>query len=415
MSFPKDKPRGKKPKPENPVSAAARSWLNSLPTQAQLWTNSGELETLLNQQTPKRFTTYEPMVLLPSGSFSKGLWPSLLSHPDVGDEQTHQLWEGILHEISKTGSSTLTHLAVNEGIPLQTDSKSGDEAGDKGENILRTPSGLKILHGDFGSSVNPVTPSTDDFEAAFWVSTKQNGILQTWAPRWTMFSRGNIKEKTRLLDFHTHSTNEAMSHRHRSLTSLADYWAVDLYAGIGYFTFSYAKLGMRVLCWELNPWSVEALRRGAVANGWRVKVVQGAELQLPAAQLLTGDEQIVVFLQDNQEAVSRIADLRASGTPVNILHVNGGLLPTSEPTWRPSWEMTAECEEDCWLHPHENVGIHEIEARREEIQRLYNSWSAASENRRTATVEHVELVKTYAPDVWHCVFDVHITRSNSDT
>ena len=23
-------------------------------------------------------------------------------------------------------------------------------------------------------------------------------------------------------------------------------------------------------------------------------------------------------------------------------------------------------------------------------------------------VEHVELVKTFAPGVWHCVFDVHI-------
>ncbi|GKT47080.1 tRNA wybutosine-synthesizing protein 3 [Colletotrichum spaethianum] len=356
------------------------------------------------------------MLLLPSGSFDKGLWRTLLSHPDLTGDKIHQLWDAILRDVSKTGSSTLTHLAVNEGIPLQTGARTGDElAADKAENILRTPSGLKILHGDFGPPSNPAKPSAEDFEAAFWVSTKQNGIYQTWAPRWTMFSRGNIKEKTRLLDFHSQTAPEAMSHRHRPASLLKNHWAVDLYAGIGYFTFSYAKLGLRVLCWELNPWSVEALRRGAVANGWQVKVVQDDDLEQPAAQLLTGDEQIVVFLQDNQKATVRIADIRASGTAVDILHVNGGLLPTSEPTWRPAWDMTATSLDGCWLHLHENVGIHDIEPRRTKIQSLYDGWAAATESGRTAAVEHVELVKTYAPDVWHCVFDVHITRSSCVT
>ncbi|WYZ36651.1 hypothetical protein EsH8_II_000157 [Colletotrichum jinshuiense] len=410
-----EKPRGKKPKPENPISAATRAWLLSLPPQAQPWSNSDELDTLLNQQTPKRFTIYEPMLLLPSGSFNKGPWRTLLSHPDIGNEKLHQLWDAILQEITKTGSSTLTHLAVNEGIPLQTSTVPGDKPADGSGNILRTPSGLKILHGDFGPSVNPARPSIQDFETAFWVSTKQNGIHQTWAPRWTMFSRGNIKEKTRLLDFHGQPSTEALSHRRRLASSLKSRWAVDLYAGIGYFTFSYAKLGMKVLCWELNPWSVEALRRGAVANGWRVKVVQGADLHLPAAQLLADDEQIIVFLQDNQEAEGRIADIRTSGTAVDILHVNGGLLPTSEPTWRPAWDVTDASSEDCWLHLHENVGTHDIETRRAEIQRLYDGWAAATGDSRAATVEHVELVKTYAPDVWHVVFDVHITRSSSVT
>ncbi|KAK1595093.1 tRNA wybutosine-synthesizing protein [Colletotrichum navitas] len=416
MAAPNGKPRGKKPKPENPISAATRAWLLSLPPQAQPWRTSDELDTLLNQQTPKRFAIYEPMLLLPSGSFDKDLWRTLLGHPDITNDKIHQLWDAILRDVSKTGSSMLTHLAVNEGIPLQTGAKTDDgNTVEKGENILRTPSGLKILHGDFGTPVNPAKPSSEDFEAAFWVSTKQNGIYQTWAPRWTMFSRGNIKEKTRLLEFHSHAVPEAMSHRRRPASSLKKHWAVDLYAGIGYFTFSYAKLGLRVLCWELNPWSVEALRRGAVANGWRVRVVQGADLELPAAQLLTGDEQIVVFLQDNQKSADRIADMRVSGTPVNILHVNGGLLPTSEPTWRPAWDMTATSPEGCWLHLHENVGIHDIEPRRADIQSLYDGWAAATESGRAATVEHVELVKTYAPDVWHCVFDVHITRSNKIT
>ncbi|OHE92529.1 tRNA wybutosine-synthesizing protein [Colletotrichum orchidophilum] len=418
MTDRKEKPRGKKPKPENPISAATRAWLLSVPPQTQPWNSPDELETLLNQHTPKRFTVYEPMLLLPSGSFNKGLWRTLLNHPDISEDEIHRLWDAILRDVSKTGSTTLTHLAVNEGIPLQTITDADGVIADKSENILRTPSGLKILHGDFGPSSNPANPSPEDFEGAFWVSTKQNGIHQTWAPRWTMFSRGNIKEKTRLLDFHSQAGPDTLPHRRQlPAAALRSYWAVDLYAGIGYFTFSYAKLGLRVLCWELNPWSVEALRRGAVANGWRVKVVQREEdLRLPAADLLTGDEQITIFLQDNQEAGARIADMRASGTAVDILHVNGGLLPTSEPTWRPAWDITTPAENDCWLHLHENVGVHEIEPRRAQIQRLFDGWAATAEGGgRAATVEHVELVKTYAPDVWHCVFDVHITRSSSVT
>ncbi|KAK1689748.1 tRNA wybutosine-synthesizing protein [Colletotrichum godetiae] len=418
MTDRKEKPRGKKPKPENPISAATRAWLISLPPQTQPWKGQDELETLLNQHTPKRFTVYEPMLLLPSGSFNKGPWPAILNHPNIRNDEIHRLWEAILRDVSKTGSTALTHLAVNEGIPLQTDIDFESLEVEKSENILRTPSGLKILHGDFGPSNNPANPSPQDFEGAFWVSTKQNGIHQTWAPRWTMFSRGNIKEKTRLLDFHSQAgPDTTFPRRQLPASALKKYWAVDMYAGIGYFTFSYAKLGLKVLCWELNPWSVEALRRGAVANGWRIKVIQGKDLSLSAAQLFSGDEQITIFLQDNQQAMPRIADMRASGTVVNILHVNGGLLPTSEPTWRPAWDITAPCEGDCWLHLHENVGVHEIESRRSQIQRLYDSWAVATDggSGRDAMVEHVELVKTYAPDVWHCVFDVHITRSSSVT
>ncbi|KAF9877620.1 tRNA wybutosine-synthesizing protein [Colletotrichum karsti] len=419
----KSKPRGKKSKPENPIIAAVRQWLTSLPPQAQSWSTDDELKTILDEQTPKRYTTYTPMVLLPSGSFNKGHWPSILSHPDVGDEKLHQLWEAILQEILKTGVGKVSHLAVNEGIPPQTDPKSEETCESQGEseNILRTPGGLRILHGDFGPSINPTTPSTEDFEAAFWVSTKQNGIFQTWAPRWTMFSRGNIKEKTRLLEFYSKNDGE-QSPLHRGRPDGTT--AVDLYAGIGYFTFSYAKLGMKVLCWELNPWSVEALRRGAVANGWKVKVVQGADLELPSAQLFTGEEQIIVFLQDNREAARGFDEMcksepflrHTSAEPVRskidlkISHINGGLLPTSEPSWRTAWDILA-ADSNAWLHLHENVGVKDIENRSAEIERMFQDWAADANDGRGAKVEHVELVKTYAPDVWHCVFDVHITAA----
>src|SRR5690606_18256943 len=142
----------------------------------------------------------------------------------------------------------------------------------------------------FGPARTRWPPRQEDLENAFWVSTKQNGIFQTWAPRYTMFSRGNITEKARILDFHR--GDAGLERRKKSLAALKGLWAVDLYAGIGYFVFSYAKRGMRVLCWEINPWSVEGLRRGALRNGWKVKLVQGQALELPVDELLVGDEQI---------------------------------------------------------------------------------------------------------------------------
>ena len=133
------------------------------------------------------------------------------------------------------------------------------------ENILRSPVNLTPLYGDFGSTPTPQTisnPTATDFANALWVTARQNGIWQTWAPLYTMFSRGNVREKARILNLPTLTTGLD--------TASA---AVDLYAGIGYFAFSYRKSSQalekgikQVLCWEINPWSVEGLRRGAEMN-----------------------------------------------------------------------------------------------------------------------------------------------------
>jgi tRNA wybutosine-synthesizing protein 2 len=166
---------------------------------------------------------------------------------------------------------------------------------------------------------------------------------------------------------------------------------------------------MRVLCWEINPWSVEGLRRGALQNGWKVKVIQGQELKLPVDELLVGDEQIVVFIEDNQRALERTANFRECLGQLEILHVNGGLLPTSKDTWEESWRMSCPSTE-CWLHLHENVGEDDIEKRRAEVGHMFNRWAQDDGNEREAVVEHIERVKTIAPRVWHCVFDVYITK-----
>ncbi|KAL2157747.1 hypothetical protein VTH06DRAFT_5015 [Thermothelomyces fergusii] len=509
---------------QNALQAAVSSWLASLPpalvdaiVERDAAGAGGNVDTkrLLLAGAPKRWVVYEPMVLLPSGSFTHQPWPALLSSLDRFRKEA--LWTAILGQLSPADKPPLTHLAINEGIPLHLPPQpsgakgGGNPTGDeqhREENLLRSPTRLQPLHGSFGDPSPPSHPGPSDFDSALWVSTKQNGLVQTWAPLHTMFSRGNIKEKARLLSFHHHhyrtrpgtgggsattttttTTTTAGSGSGRSSSKRRRRrYAVDLYAGIGYFAFSYARLGLRVLCWELNPWSVEGLRRGAAANGFSVRVVVPRASSRPAPlssspscssgegggggggggggdgdggggrdflnteeeeeNVLAGDEQIVVFLEDNRHAAARIRSWRErDGGGIGVVHVNCGFLPSSQPVWKDAWEIVVSDAGDCdgddgggsggggeewkegggggdgegqsWLHLHENVGTPDIEARRAEIQGLFDGW-AVEENRkqsaggqRAARVEHVELVKTYAPGVWHCVFDVSITRSNA--
>ncbi|TVY24979.1 tRNA wybutosine-synthesizing protein [Lachnellula hyalina] len=385
-------PRPPKPKPANPILHAVTTWFSALPP--ELLGTIHKFTTLqeLLGTAPKRWVTYRPVILLPSGTFS-GPWSSIfnLSFPS---SHRDNLCAAIVASISKKeGKGSLTHLAINSGIPLH---RHEDE---DAENILRTPSGLVTLYGDFGPALSPdQVPGLQDFKDAFWVCTKQNGISQTWAPRYTMFSRGNVKEKARLLDFHSPSQVEG---RRRSREVLKGDVAVDLYAGIGYFVFSYAALGMRVYGWEINGWSVEGLRRGAGLNGWGVRAVKEDEEWVVNKE---EDERIVLFEEDNRKAEERLQIL-SEREKERVRHVNLGLLPTSEG----SWDMALRIlHSDGWLHVHENVGVNDVDSRKVEIEGMFRSWLKKAKDEREVKVEHVEFVKTFAPGVWHCVFDVYI-------
>lgn len=409
--------RPKKQKAPNAISAAVREWLDQA-HQELVATEPTQIESLI-AAAPKRWVTYEPMVLLPSGSFTSTPWTQILAR--LSPESRDDLWRRILRKVGEKSPEQTTHLAVNDGIPLTLASQAGSPGAhhqDQEDNILRSPIGLRTLFGDFGpAETRGVSVSEQEFARAFWASTKQNGIHQTWAPRWTMFSRGNVKEKARLLAFHDFPPpprkGDDLAHRARPRSALQGTWAVDLYGGIGYFVFSYAKLGMRVLCWELNPWSVEGLRRGACANGWSVKVVQGHELQRPTPELISEEPTIVVFLENNDQAARRVQELRSHGRELSVTHVNCGLLPRSDDSWEAAREILGE-EGDGWLHLHENVAVKEIEDRKGGIQSTFAGWDHRDGGGRAASVEHVELVKTFAPDVWHCVFDVYITKFRSN-
>ncbi|KAI1108669.1 S-adenosyl-L-methionine-dependent methyltransferase [Nemania sp. NC0429] len=509
--------KGKKRPPRqkrSPIETAITSWHEKHVAHLGTHHDVGDLVA----QAPKRWTAYGPFVLLPTGSFTSPAWRDVLdSASRVNSEKADKkdgnsdhrgpalLWRAILEQISGPSASKLTHLAVNEGIPLHLRQSTGEieteaetetrrEARDS-ENILRSPSGLRMLYGDFGpSGLSTSTPTERedkeeeggeaDFSRAFWVSTKQNGITQTWAPRWTMFSRGNIKEKARLLSFHDDGDEDEDTGGKDDARHTADEWkqkqlshgavpagavAVDLYAGIGYFAFCYAALGFRVLCWELNAWSVEGLRRGAGANGWAVRVVvpgrrrgRGRETgkgdergdesvndqdddeeeeeaeEKMLRDVLAGDETIIVFLEDNKRAARRIRKLdelttRERGNDVgdsgrglrmrDVMHVNCGLLPSSRGSWDAAWEIASRAPR-AWIHVHDNVGVADIEARKGEIIRWFAARSGARDDDgdedehggiwTQLCVEHVEMVKTFAPGVWHCVFDLCIRKHGDD-
>ncbi|KAI1305488.1 S-adenosyl-L-methionine-dependent methyltransferase [Xylaria venustula] len=477
------------PRPKrNPIEAAINSWYENCETHLK---NQHSVSDLI-AQAPKRWTAYGPLVLLPAGSFTTAPWREALGlatsavitgdteNTSEGGESSRDpslLWKTILEEITESPKIKLTHLAINEEIPLHSPSITEDAGAgrESSENILRSPSGLRMLYGDFGPSKPSTCTSTsgetspepaevmEDFARAFWVSTRQNGITQIWAPRWTMFSRGNVKEKARLLKFHDNpeplstptssppsttiatvqktttarSPNQQdsdLSHRHIPADQRAGALAVDLYSGIGYFAFCYAALGFRVLCWELNAWSVEGLRRGAEANGWSVKVVrppahgsayQEGEDEEMLQDILSGNEKIIVFLETNARAADRIRKLDSltrehkieTGVRMaDITHVNCGLLPTSRGSWATAWDVASEAPR-VWLHIHENVGVSEIEGKKNETREWFaerardQTISRGERGETGVCVEHVELVKTYAPGVWHCVFDLYVTRS----
>lgn len=359
----------------SPLVAFTAQFLVSYPPPPTTTTTAAQLLA----HAPKRSVTYAPLLLLPPNAFTAPPWTDYLAaHPDFFPAMAAAL--------------AVTHIARNGPIAVTS--------------VLRSPrieflfphgyptshSRLEGADGERGKGGR----DGHDYDAALWVTTTQHGLHQTWSPQHTMFSRGNVREKARVLAF----------------PRVADQDVADLFAGIGYFVFSYLRAGARrVWCWEVNPWSVEALRRGCLMNGFSVRVVPPQQEQ--AGEWEDGGERVIVFAESNEHAVRRMAGRR-------VRHVNLGLLPSSsaayatavqlllnpgrEPDEREERERGGDRDGHRWAHVHENVGAHEIDARRSAVEAQFRALAASS-----ALCEHVERVKTFAPGVVHCVFDVGLS------
>lgn len=284
-----------------------------------------------SKKARKHYAIYPPMILLPTGT-------------EITEEEARAL-------LNREGPQQCTHVAINSTV--QTDCQ-------------RSPHIIGVL-GDFGVYDYEGCHFTD----AFWSRVKQNGVWQTWAPLYTMFSRGNITEKLRVL------------HKFRDQRPIMDSTVVDLYCGIGYFTLNYAmNAPRRIYCWELNPWSIEGLVRGARMNNFGpVRVVHENE-----RYVYNDNDYIVVFNEDNQRALDRLETLNLT----NLSHINMGMLPNA---WRAIPVAKRLSERGTVVHLHENIP-------NKDISRWVSHFS-----KEIGSCIHVEEIKQYSPALVHVCGD----------
>lgn len=332
----------------------------------------------LSKKLCKSYTVYGCMLLLPQNALEGPEWSPLepLIHNNninSNNAALNDLYKSIAKELK------ITHIASNKPIPLHhhppanvantcNNNNNNEVAPTSSENILRAPINFTPLYGDFGpETCSQPHPTQEDFDQAFWVTAKQNGIYQVWAPRWTMFSRGNISEKARLLTLGSvreavedaavrggrEGGEEEEEEEGRELQP-PGFAAIDLYAGIGYFAFSYLRAGAdQVWCWDINPWSIEGLLRGAKANKWEAVLLShgmndfdGDLLQETAITSMPKETpkkgirkaKLLIFNESNINAPERLQQYLFPPPPlpqphhppqIIIRHINLGLLPSS--------------------------------------------------------------------------------------
>ncbi|KAH0274369.1 hypothetical protein KCU91_g5318, partial [Aureobasidium melanogenum] len=253
-------------------------------------------------------------------------------------------------------------------------------------------------------------PTQDDFDNATWVSTKQNGMTQYWAPRYTTSPHSNASRSARLLYMSSLKTSMIAQSTHKGCT------AVDLSAGSGAIAFSFAAAGVqKVLCWDANPWSIEGLRRGAIKNRWHVRVYHGDQIQSKNVKV-SSKTRVMAFVEDGDKASSRILGLRNSLPPVR--HVNCGLVPTSRNLHAVA-AAVLDPKLGGWIHVHETYHMQEVvyganktraelEAVVKTLDRERGYLTDVKGIPRRPVVQHIQRVGSETPGVLHCIVDIHI-------
>lgn len=322
--------------------------------------DSATVDKLAQKLSTTRYSIYPPMVLFNS----MVTWT---------DEEARILVE---NSSKYFGLHGITHLALNARLV------PGDE--------VRSPSFFTPIYGNFGPAPGDGSPGAKDFDEAFWCSCIQHKITQIWAPRYTMFSRGNIREKIRVRSFEQIMGNDI----------------VDLYCGIGYFSLAYAfNLPRRIFAWDINPWSIEGFMRGAKANKVNARLVTSH----PVIDYSTSEPTIFAFLEDNQASYETLAN----AGDVCITHINMGLLPDCKKVWKLAALIALlpnNQAESTTLHIHENVAEPDIQKwTQETLQSLHSH----VKDHATVQFKHVEKIKTFAPSVFHVCGDFSIKKMTS--
>ncbi|KAI5247801.1 hypothetical protein E4T43_01725 [Aureobasidium subglaciale] len=248
-------------------------------------------------------------------------------------------------------------------------------------------------------------PTKEDFDNAFWASTRHNGIIQYWAPRHTPSPHHITTQATR-----TPNISRAAHQSHKGCT------AVFLSAKMGSLAFNYVAAGVhKVLCWDSNPWSIEGLRRGAVKNKWGVQIQRKSQRRGKSFGLLP-KTRIVAFEEEDEKALARVNDLRHKLPPVR--HVHCGSTTTSGK----SYAMAAailDPELGGWVHIQEDFGFQEVISRSNEIRAEFEEIVQTFDRERgylrngridarKPVVEHIQRTASHTPGVFTCSIDIHI-------
>ncbi|CCH42037.1 tRNA wybutosine-synthesizing protein [Wickerhamomyces ciferrii] len=327
------------------------------------------IENLISK-IPKKYTLYPPLLLINNqDTFDSIEWKEALNI--INQDEFFQL---VLKQFPQ-----ITHIAINKPIIEQ--------------DIMRRPFNISPIYGDFGPDPTDQmfdSPTQSDFDQAFWCTVVQNGIFQSWAPRYTMFSRGNIKEKARILN---------------NFKDVQGTSVIDMYAGIGYFTLSYLKLGAsRVFCFELNPWSIQGLIKGVSQNGFTYRVVGKDEV-------VEFDPNVKcwIFNESNEQALER---LRQFGIKHNLSHINLGLLPSSRQSWDHTLTLINKFSNrhrdlGTSIHIHENISDEDLSTFMDSTAKELGQLPLIdkSPNQLEIFPLHLEKIKTFAPGVWHICAD----------
>ena len=333
--------------------------------------NKDTLERLLTH-IPDKYSLYTPLLLFNNSenkSFNNADFLSIIRTENI---DLQRYFTALIQTVFPNGEQRPIELiAINKPI--------------ESNDVVRQPHNLQVLFDN-----RPHSNGMDDDD--FWCEVKQNGVWQIWNPFHTMFSRGNVKEKKRILDtFEDVRGNDV----------------VDLYCGIGYFSFSYMQLQCRYLFgFDLNPYSVEGFKRGLAKNKYF-----GREDK----EGIIGN----IHCEDNVHSVDRIAEFRKKNNDnekLRIRHINMGLLPSSKAGWPVAISILVQHNSwsDCpvsTLHIHENVGIQCLNAG-EFVSATINELTNLGNGLLTFRPRHLEKIKTFAPDVWHVCLDVDVALSD---
>jgi len=189
----------------------------------------------------------------------------------------------------------------------------------------------------------------------------QNGVKYEFDATKCMFSSGNITEKQRVAKFP--AQGEVV---------------VDLFCGIGYFTLPLlVHAGVtHVHACDWNPHAVAAIRHNLKLNG-----VEGR------CTVHEGDNRVTTAGLDN--VANRV-----------LL----GLIPSSQGSWHTAVRVLSQ--QGGWLHVHENVHRDEVTAFVERMEANLADIARGLGKVWNVSCKHVERVKSYAPRVYHYVFDV---------